>query len=69
MSDRGAVVGNTCGWCGEPMTDPVTVDEGTMMEDYACRGECAEHCTYEEVVDYDRLVDSLFSHDRVISWW
>jgi len=52
MSDRNAVVGAACGWCGEPMTDPVTVDEGTVMEDYACRGECAEHCTYEEVVDY-----------------
>ena len=24
---------------------------------------------YEETVDYDRLIDALFSHDRVICWW
>jgi len=24
---------------------------------------------YEESVDYDRVIDALFSHDRVICWW
>ena len=38
------LVGSPCGWCGEPMTDPVIVAEGTFSEDYACEGECEEHC-------------------------
>ncbi len=32
-------------------------------------GEIAEIALYEEVVDYDRLVAEIFSHDQVISWW
>jgi len=24
---------------------------------------------YREVVDYDRLIDAVFAHDRVICWW
>jgi len=32
-------------------------------------GEGAQISLYEEVVDYDQLVNSLFTHDRVISWW
>jgi len=32
-------------------------------------GEIRQIALYEEVVDYDRLVALLFSHDRVISWW
>ena len=23
----------------------------------------------EDTVDYDRLVDAIFNHDRIISWW
>ena len=26
-------------------------------------------CLYEEDADYERLVDMIFEHDRVISWW
>jgi len=32
-------------------------------------GEIEAIALHEEVVDYDRLVDALFSHDRVVSWW
>ena len=32
-------------------------------------GETTQIALYEEVVDYGQLVDSLFTHDRVISWW
>jgi hypothetical protein len=31
--------------------------------------ETTQIALYEEIVDYVRLIDSLFSHDRVISWW
>ena len=31
--------------------------------------EITEIALYEEIVDYVRLIDSVFSHDRVISWW
>ncbi len=31
--------------------------------------EGAEFALYEESVDYDQLIEALFSHDRVISWW
>jgi len=24
---------------------------------------------YEEPVDYDRLIELIFSNDKVISWW
>jgi hypothetical protein len=32
-------------------------------------GEIRQTSLYEAVVDYDRLVEDLFSHDRVIAWW
>lgn len=32
-------------------------------------GEIRQTNLYEAVVDYDRLVEDLFSHDRVIAWW
>jgi len=24
---------------------------------------------YDEIIDYDLLIDAIFGHDRVISWW
>ncbi|MBW1787804.1 MAG: hypothetical protein JRK53_14465 [Deltaproteobacteria bacterium] len=24
---------------------------------------------YDETADYDALIDAIFEHDRVISWW
>jgi hypothetical protein len=32
-------------------------------------GETTQIALYEETVDYERLVDAIFRHDRVISWW
>jgi len=33
------------------------------------RNEAAEFSLYQEDVDYDSLVQLIFSHDKVISWW
>lgn len=32
-------------------------------------GEGTQIVLTEEVVDYDRLVEEIFSHDHVIAWW
>jgi hypothetical protein len=32
-------------------------------------GETREIALYEELVDYDQLLDDIFSHDQVICWW
>ncbi len=32
-------------------------------------GETTQIALSDEVVDYDRLVDEIFRHDRVICWW
>jgi hypothetical protein len=31
--------------------------------------ETAQVPLYEETVDYDRLVELIFSNDKVVSWW
>ncbi len=31
--------------------------------------ETTQFLLYEGAVDYDRLVEQIFSHDKVISWW
>ncbi len=31
--------------------------------------ETTQFPLYEEAVDYNRLVELIFSHDKVISWW
>ena len=28
-----------------------------------------EFSLYEEAADYEKLVDMMFEHDRVITWW
>jgi hypothetical protein len=33
------------------------------------QAEVSQIALYGEAVDYDQLVEALFSHDRVISWW
>jgi len=33
------------------------------------RNEAAEFPLYQEDVDYDSLVQLIFSHDKVFSWW
>jgi hypothetical protein len=31
--------------------------------------ETTQFPLHEEAVDYNRLVELIFSHDKVISWW
>jgi hypothetical protein len=31
--------------------------------------EAVEFGLYEDAADYDKLIDMIFEHDRVISWW
>lgn len=32
-------------------------------------GEIKQIALYEGAVDYDQLIEELFSHDQVICWW
>ena len=31
--------------------------------------ETTEYSLYEDQGDYEKLVDMLFEHDRVVTWW
>jgi hypothetical protein len=31
--------------------------------------EAAEFSLYEEAADYEKLIDMIFEHDKVITWW
>jgi hypothetical protein len=31
--------------------------------------EAAELNLYEEGADYEKLIDMIFEHDKVITWW
>lgn len=31
--------------------------------------EARQIALYDDDVDYEQLIDEVFSHDRVISWW
>jgi hypothetical protein len=47
-----------------------TTEEITILEKILSEGnESTIFPLYEEKVDYDKLVELIFSHDRVISWW
>lgn len=32
-------------------------------------GDAKPIALYDDVVDYDRLIEEIFRHDRVICWW
>jgi hypothetical protein len=32
-------------------------------------GESSVKALYEKEVDWDALVDEIFSHDKIICWW
>jgi hypothetical protein len=40
-----------------------------LTESLSQDNETTQFSLYEEAVDYDRLVELIFSHDKVISWW
>ena len=31
--------------------------------------EATEFGLYEEAADYEKLIDMIFEHDKVITWW
>ena len=31
--------------------------------------EATEFSLYEEAADYEKLIDMIFEHDKVITWW
>ncbi|MFH1293895.1 MAG: hypothetical protein ABIJ44_07175 [Pseudomonadota bacterium] len=32
-------------------------------------GEAMEFKLYDEQADYEELIDLIFEHDKIISWW
>jgi hypothetical protein len=41
----------------------------TMMDILSEGEEATEFSLYEEAADYEKLIDMIFEHDRVIAWW
>jgi hypothetical protein len=31
--------------------------------------ESTEFMLYDELADYEKLIDLIFEHDKIISWW
>ena len=40
-----------------------------LIEYFSGEDECAVEELYQEDIDWDRLVDDIFSYDKVICWW
>ena len=32
-------------------------------------GESTKFMLYDEQADYEKLIDLIFEHDKIISWW
>lgn len=41
----------------------------SLRSEFQEDGPDSEMRLYEEPVDYDRLLEKVFEHDRTISWW
>jgi len=41
----------------------------TLMENLSKSSTSRQFPLYGENVDYDKLVDLIFEHDQVITWW
>ena len=49
-------------------TEPsITVEK--FIEFFVDEEECAVESLYKNNVDWNRLVDDIFSYDKVICWW
>ena len=49
-------------------TEPsITVER--LIEYYSDEEECAVEALYQGDIDWSRLVDDIFSYDRIICWW
>ena len=46
-----------------------TPDVQKLAEILSADNETTRFNLYEGAVDYDRLVELIFSNDKVISWW
>jgi hypothetical protein len=49
-------------------TEPGTAVE-KFIECFSDEEECAVKILYQDNIDWDRLVDDIFSYDKVICWW
>jgi hypothetical protein len=41
----------------------------TLMDRVSEGAETTRYPLYEAEADYEKLIDLIFEHDRVISWW
>ena len=41
----------------------------TLVEILSEGVEAAEFALYEESADYEKMIDMIFDHDKVVSWW
>ena len=41
----------------------------TFIEILSEGEEAAEFSLYEDAADYETLIDMIFAHDKVITWW
>ena len=41
----------------------------TLMKILSEGNETSEFPQYDEQADYEKLIDAIFEHDKVISWW
>ncbi len=41
----------------------------TLCESLSGKNQCDEIRLYEGDVDWEKLVDDIFSHDKVVCWW
>jgi sulfur transfer complex TusBCD TusB component (DsrH family) len=41
----------------------------TFIEILSEGEEAIEVSLYEDAVDYEKLIDMIFEHDKVITWW
>ena len=41
-----------------------------ILMDYVSEGdEISVYPLYDDQADYEKLIDKIFEHDKVISWW
>jgi hypothetical protein len=41
----------------------------TLMDILSEGEEATEFSLYEEAADYEKLIDMIFEHEKVITWW
>lgn len=50
-------------------TDPGSKNDLPSWASLSREREAAQFSLYPQPVDYDRLLELILTHDRVISWW